>query len=194
VQTARQSVAEIFIYGESKQRMSNQFFEQVNSIDWFSNCGNEFSIDSFPIKIQFICSVDKMEQSLTDTNWENATLEARNRLTAFLHERESRKYNDDWNKVTEIHKSNLKGIEDIAKKFATENGIGKILVDDVLWNVLGASMEDYYFPINRKIPVFFKYLMEIYSQGNIPCGIIGEIEEVFGGKQIDFSQFTLLVY
>ena len=174
--------------------MSNQFFEKVNSINWFSNCGNEFSIESFPIKLQFVCSVSEMEQNLEDVNWENATLEARNRLTAFLHESESRKYNEDWNKVTEIHKSKLKWIENIAKKFAEENGIGKVLIDDILWNVLGASMEEYYFSINQKVPIFFKYLMEVYSQGNIPCGIIGEIEEVFNGRQIDFSQFTLLVY
>ena len=87
--------------------------------------------------------------------------------------------------------------EDISKGFAQKNGVGKTFVDSVNWDIFVASMEDYYFALlrqNRKMPLFFSYLLEVYARGNVPCGIIGEIKEEFGGKQVDFSQFILLVY
>ena len=174
--------------------MSNLFFEKINNINWFSNCGNELFIENCPIKIQFLSSFNEMGKGIKSDNWDDAILEAQNRLTSFLHKREHRRYNEDWNKITLAHKEKLKSVEKIAKEFADQHGLGKDFVDSILWNVLGASMEEYYYSINRKIPIFFKYLMEIYSRGNLPCGIVGEIEEEFSGKQIDFSQFTLLVY
>lgn len=186
--------------------MDTTFFEKVNNINWFSNCGNEFSIADFPIKIKFVDSLDKMMTNLSSVTWENFTLEARNRLTEFLQKRERGSYSGHWNKITDTNKSKLKVVEKIAREYADKNKLDKVFVDDINWNVLGASMEDHYYSINSGIPIFFKYLMEIYSQGNVPCGVIGEIvdelspyginimDEVFSGKQIDFSQFTLLVY
>lgn len=173
--------------------MKDAFFEEVNNIDWFSNCGKEFYTSDFPIKIQFLKSLDEMEKNISSQNWEDLTLEARNRLTVFLNNKNRNNY-QDWNKITEIQKNNLKFVEEITKEFVEKNKLSKAIVDDVLWNVLGAAMENYYFSINKKIPFFFKYLLEIYSHGNIPCGFIGEIDEDFEGKQIDFSNYTLLVY
>ena len=121
--------------------MDNQFFEKLNSINWFSNCGNEFVIEDFPIKIHFVSSVDEMIKSMSADNWENATLEAQNRLTMFLHERENRKYNEYWNKITVSNKEKLGLVEGIAKGYADKYGLGKIFIDFTLWNVLGASME-----------------------------------------------------
>lgn len=173
--------------------MSNIFLEKINNIEWFSNCGKEFHISDFPIEIKFLKSFDEMEKNMSSQNWEDLTMEARNRLTVFLNKNNRNNY-QDWNKIAEIKKSNLKHVESITKEFAEKNELGKIIVDDVLWNILGAAMENHYFSINKKIPIFFQYLLEIYSQGNIPCGLIGEVEEDFGGKQINFSGYTILVY
>lgn len=173
--------------------MSDPFFEKVNSINWFSNCGKEFSILDFPIKIQFLTSADEMQESISSQNWEDSTMEARNRLTVFLNKNNRNDY-QDRNKITENKKSNLEQIKEIVEKFIEENKFDKIIVDDILWNILGAAMEDYYAAVNKKIPIFFKYILKIYSEGNIPCGLIGEIKEDFDGKQIDFSNCTLLVY
>ncbi|RUT70567.1 hypothetical protein D0817_08815 [Flavobacterium cupreum] len=173
--------------------MSDSFFEKVNTIDWFFNCGKEFSISNFPIKIKFLTSLDEMQENISSQNWEDFTLEAKNRLTVFLHRNNQNDY-QDWNKIAEIVKKNLKPTEEIAEKFIEKNKLNKSIVDDVLWNIHGAAMENHYFSMNKKIPVFFKYLLEIYSAGNIPCGLIGEFKEDFDGKQIDFSDYTLLVY
>ena len=48
--------------------MNNLFFEKANSINWFSNCGNEFYIQNFPIKIKFISSIDEMMKTLSSQN------------------------------------------------------------------------------------------------------------------------------
>ncbi|KAF2334674.1 hypothetical protein [Flavobacterium ginsenosidimutans] len=173
--------------------MNNPFFEKINNIEWFSNCGKEFSIADFPIKIKFMKSFDEMQKNIISQNWEDLTMEARNRLTVFLHKNNRNDY-QDWNRITEINKSNLKQIETTAKFFVEKNNLDKSIIDDVLWNVLGAAMEDHYILINKRIPIFFNYLLEIYSQGNIPCGLIGEVKEDFDGNSIDFSDFTILVY
>ncbi|MCP2026342.1 hypothetical protein L1276_001486 [Flavobacterium sp. HSC-32F16] len=173
--------------------MSDIFFEKISSIKWFSNCGKEFYITDFPVKIQFLKSFDEMQKNISSQNWEDLTMEARNRLTIFLHNEDRNNY-QNWNKITEIKKRNLQQVEDIVKEFAKINKLDQNIVDDVLWNMLGAAMENYYFSINKKIPIFFQYLLEIYSQGNIPCGLIGEVKEDFKGKQINFSDYTLLVY
>ncbi|MCM0665516.1 hypothetical protein [Flavobacterium tyrosinilyticum] len=173
--------------------MNDPFFEKINNIEWFSNCGKEFSISDFPFKIQFLSSLDEMQKNISSQKWEDFTLEATNRLTVYLHKNNRNNYLD-WNRITEIKKSNLKHVETTAKKFAEKHNLDKNIVDDVLWNVLGAAMEDYYISINKRIPIFFKHLLEIYSRGNIPCGVIGNIKEDFDGNQIKFSDFVLLVY
>jgi len=173
--------------------MNDPFFEKVNNIEWFSNCGKEFIISDFPIKIQFLKSLDELQKNISSQDWEDLTLEARNRLTVFLHKNNRNDY-QNWNRITDFNKSNLKYIETTAKKFVEKNNLDKSIIDDVLWNVLGAAMENNYILINKRIPIFFKYLLEVYSQGNIPCGLIGEVKEDFDGRQINFSDYTLLVY
>jgi phosphopantetheinyl transferase (holo-ACP synthase) len=136
-----------------------------------------------------------MAKSMETEDWESATLEASNKLTRFLWVHEQKHY-DKWNEIAKANKSKLTSLEAIAKDFADKNGVGKIFTDCILWDVLFASMEEYYYSINRKIPVFFKHLMTIYEQGNIPCGVIvnPEIKNRWEWPQTDFSQFTLLVY
>lgn len=173
--------------------MSNLFFDNIKNINWFSNCGNKFVAKDFPIQIEFLQSLGVMMNSLISDDWQSAILEARNRLTVFLHQREKKHYSD-WNKITEKHKANLVDVDDIAGAFADKNKLDKNFVDTIRWNILAASMEDYYFSINKEIPIFFKYLIDIYARGNVPCGIKGEIEESLNVSQVDFSKFTLLVY
>ena len=126
--------------------------------------------------------------------WENVTLEAKNILTAFLHKNEYNNYAGVWNKVVEEQKSNLTTVTEIAKKYADEKKLDKIFVDYINWNVFGAAMESHYIKINEDIPIFFKYLLEIYAQGNVPCGWKGKVKEILGGIPIDLSVGTLLVY
>jgi len=172
----------------------DSFLERVNSISWFSNCGNKFYIDNFPIKLSFVGSIDEMMKNISSHEWENFTLEARNRLTAFLHKNNCEDYARKWNRIVDTQKNNLVTIENTAKKFANEKKLEKVFVSDVNWNVLGAAMESYYIKINENIPVFFKYLLEVYERGNIPCGWAGKEPENYGCMPIDISDGLLLVY
>jgi hypothetical protein len=53
------------------------------------------------------------------------------------------------------------------------NGLDKVFVDSVLWDLLGAIMEFYYGQCKNR-PEFFLDLLKIYESGNFPCGWIGE--------------------
>lgn len=183
--------------------MSNPFFERINNINWFSNCGNQIEIENFPFKIECVRSISTMTKSMKRQNWEDTTLEARNRLTAFLslQEIEAQKQGQqcdmpDWNEITMLHKSKLIPVEEKAIDFANKNNIGKIFRDCVMWDILAASMEDYYYAINQNIPIFFKYLMMIYDKGNVPCGVITVPKRIkhWEWQKVDLSQFTFMVY
>ncbi|GAB0171114.1 hypothetical protein LSPCS325_45510 [Lysinibacillus sp. CTST325] len=173
--------------------INTNFIERLQNIDWFKNGGKDFSISGFPINIQFVSSVDDLKNSIASPSWEQLTLEARNRLTTFLHKYNMNEYRR-WNEITGYYKGNLNTVTETIKNYADLNGLGKMFVDDVLWIVFGAAMENHYLSINRKIPVFFKYLIDVYSVGNIPCGWIGEIKEDYTGAPIDLSKGTLKVY
>ena len=172
------------------------FFERLNTIKWFLNCGNEFTIEEFPFKLYFLRSLDEMAESIVSEHWENATLEARNRLTTFLHLNGMDSYSSDWNEVTISNKNRLATVSDMAEKFANKNNLGENFISSVRWDILGASMEDYYYAKNQNIPIFFKYLMLVYEKGNIPCGaaLTPTVKNVWEWSQADFSKLTLLVH
>ena len=182
--------------------MSNHFFERVNNINWFSNCGNKIEIEDFPFKIKHVRSISEMIKSMKKQSWEDTTLEASNRLTVFLtlqdieHHKQENSYMFNWNEITMLNKSKLIPVEEKAVDFAEKNGIGKIFRDCVMWDVLSASMEDYYHAKNQNIPIFFKYLMMIYEKGNVPCGVttVPKIIKHWEWQQVDLTQFTFMVY
>lgn len=170
-----------------------KFIENLQTIHWFANCGKGCTLSEFPITIQPIYSIDDCKESISSLGWENTTLEARNRLTIFLHKNNMDDYRQ-WNKVTDYYKENFDQLTKVIKEYANINGFGKEVIDDISWNILGAAMENHYLSVNKKIPIFFKYMMDVYAAGHIPCGWIGEVEENYKGAPIDFSKGILKVY
>lgn len=172
---------------------NSNFIERLQNIDWFNNCGKDLFLAEFPVNIQIVSSVEDLKSSISSPLWEDLTLEARNRLTTFLHKHNMNEY-QRWNEVTKYYKENLITLTETIKSYADKHDLGKPFVDDVSWIVLSAAMENHYLSINKKIPIFFKHLVDVYSAGNIPCGWIGEIKEDYTGAPIDLAKGVLKIY
>ena len=50
-----------------------------------------------------------------------------------------------------------------------KNDLGTVFIDCVKWDILGAIVENEYKKCG-KIPMFFLKLLDIYENGNFPCG------------------------
>jgi hypothetical protein len=152
--------------------IENEILERILNINWFSNCGNSISIGT-PIKVIHISNWTEATKYYSDSVWEDTTLEARNILTEFLHNKHMNDYRN-WNKVTDEAKAFLENsIKPKIIKFKDENNLDKIFVDCVMWDLLGAIMEFYYRKCKDR-PEFFGELLKIYENGNFPCGWEGK--------------------
>ena len=63
--------------------------------------------------------------------------------------------------------------ERVWRPFAERHGFGKVFVDCVSWNVLGAVMEHEYRRFQER-PEFSLHLLRVYRAGHFPCGWSGE--------------------
>jgi len=148
--------------------IGNEIIEKILNINWFSNCGNPISIE-VPLNIIYVSNWIEAKKYYTDPLWEETTLEARNVLTEFLHNKYINDY-INWNKVADEAKNFLENsIKPQIVKFKDENNLDKIFVDCVMWDLLGAIME-YYYQKCKNRPEFFGKLLNIYESGNFPCG------------------------
>jgi len=151
-----------------KQMIENEIIEKISNINWFSNCGNPVSIEVL-LNIVYVSNWVEAKKHYTDPIWEDVTLEARNNLTEFLHNKYINDY-INWNKVTDEAKTFLENsIKPKIIKFKDENNLDKIFVDCVMWDLLGAIMEFHYRKCKNR-PEFFGKLLKIYENGNFPCG------------------------
>jgi hypothetical protein len=157
-----------------------KFLAAVEAIPWFDACGKAIEVDS-PFAVQPVASWTDAEAACLDQAWEDATLEARNALTVFLHHKEHhglsclwRRSLKDWNKVTVEAKRRCVTplAEKVWRPFTQEHGLSVKLVHSLEWNVLAAIMEHEYGHLDGR-PTFFLHLLELYRAGHLPCGWTG---------------------
>lgn len=172
--------------------MNNQVVDTLKNAPLFTRCGQ---VDSLPVAFpyEFLTSVQKVNESLLAPDWENFTLEARNRLTTYLSKRKPREYNS-WNEVTERYKRDLTTFDALVQELIGRQHIDPVFKHDFDWIVLAMCMEGHYYQVDAHLPVLFQQLLPVYEMGHIPCGWRGQITEDHTGKSMQLSSGTLLVY
>jgi len=159
---------------------NKELLDQIKKIDWFSNCGNEIFVHS-QYKIQKFKSIEEVKKSINSIAWENTTLNASNNLSSYLDSINSREATN-WNKTIENIKNELLFLEDVAQIFSNKYDFD--IIDDLKWNFLMILTENHLKNIERKVPLFFNNLLEIYKAGNLPCGYKGK----------DIKDLTSIIY
>ncbi|HEX3313745.1 MAG TPA: hypothetical protein VHR72_02585 [Gemmataceae bacterium] len=160
--------------------MDESFALELEEIQWFHACGKSVEA-SLPFGAEQVQSWNQAIANCSDPSWENTTLEARNRLTVFLHSRHRDEY-QQWNAVTIAAKSRIVTplTNRVWRPFAENGGLGKVFVGCVTWDVLGAVMEHEYGRLPER-PEFFLQLLRTYRAGHFPGGWIGDWPD---GKQL----------
>ena len=153
--------------------MDENFAKELEKIDWLGRCGQPFSLQlTFPTT--FVSSWSEAAQHYSDQAWEDATLEAQNRLTERLSAHHRVAY-QNWNNVVQSAKERI--VFPLTSRvwfpLAERLGLGKPLVDCISWDVLGAVMEHEYRDL-ADCPPFFQELLQVYRTGHFPCGWVGD--------------------
>lgn len=124
-----------------------RFLAAVDAIPWFGACGKTIEVDP-PFAVQPVASWTDAEAACLEQAWEDATLEARNELTAFLQRHESpglfrlwRRSFKDWNKVTVETRQRCTAplIERVWLPFVPEHGLSENLVHGLQWKVMAST-------------------------------------------------------
>jgi len=146
---------------------------ELENISWFGSVGLPLELN-LPFGVIAVPSWKEAMRSCSDPIWEDATLEAQNRLTEFLFSCNTKQYGD-WNYITKDAKTRIITplVEQVWYPFSQSHGLDKIFVDSVSWDILGAIMEFQYRKCSGH-PVFFLPLLDIYQAGHFPCGWQGE--------------------
>lgn len=136
-------------------------WEFLATVEWFSRCGIESDV-----------SRESAIKSISSADWEEFTLERRNDITAHLATAHWNREHE-WNKITK----GVRGYTD-AEVFprmieaATAQGFPDKVVRQVQWDVCSFIQEEIY--ASWRVPRFFNRLADIYREGHLPCGWIGE--------------------
>jgi hypothetical protein len=168
------------------------FLQKLKSLPLFQHIGED-SVPETKFNQQRLNNVQEVNKQLQSIDWENFTLEARNRLTIYLHEKYP-KEDSLWNTITNAYKSELLYFKPVVNKCMIINNLDEIFAHDFDWIFLAMCMENHYQRIAPRIPIFFQYFLPIYEAGHIPCGWNGRADEEYTGKPVDISNGILMVY
>ncbi|ATP40187.1 hypothetical protein CSE16_09085 [Solibacillus sp. R5-41] len=148
--------------------IDQDILNRIKQINWLTNCGQTLQ-NEMQISYTKVYNWKEAMRNYQDSNWEKTTLEARNELTVFLHN----KYRDQYSKWNSIVKEARMFVEkEIIPKienYREKNELDKVFIDCVEWDILNAIMESTYSKCNHR-PVFFLELLKVYESGNFPCG------------------------
>jgi hypothetical protein len=164
------------------RKVDQSFLASVRSIDWFAKTGRPAEFD-IPLAAQPLYSWSEAMAAGAAEERAQTTLEARNRLSSYLHANHYREF-QRWNDITdEVKRSCITPLtSQVWRPFANANNLGETLIHSTQWNVLAAVMEHEYAYCNGH-PVFFEHLLEVYRSGHFPCGWAGSWPE---GKLLYF--------
>lgn len=91
----------------------------------------------------------------------------------FLHKKYSNRY-DNWNKLVREAKAILEEQVFLTiGNLSQEHSLDEKWVGLVKWDILNAVMENAYQDCENR-PTFFLDLLEVYEEGNFPCGWQGD--------------------
>lgn len=155
-------------------QINRQFIDILYDIPWFSNCGKQIPLQ-WGIKAD---SVSEVKKNITSIRWENIVLDNQGDMTEQLCIRSCQGIGDEyqeWNRLVDDYKRNyLPQLETQWKSQLTQLDLNvKEVTDDVSFNILGIVMADAYKEI-LPMSSFFSQLLEIYSNGYLPCGWKGK--------------------
>lgn len=145
---------------------------RVRAIQWFVNCGAPCDFD-LTMPVERVKTWPQAIKAMKSRAWENATLEARNQLTAFLSQHHPKR-DQEWNKITDKLKRKVVTplTEEVWEPFRQSRELDVKFVHSVQWNILAALMENDYMDCKHSC-FFFHELLTVYEAGHLPCGWIG---------------------
>ncbi|MBP1994273.1 hypothetical protein [Paenibacillus eucommiae] len=148
----------------------NNLLNQLESVDWFGNCGKE--IGENPNMVYASNWKDAVKIS-GQVSWENTQLNARNAMTKYLSEMHKTEF-QQWNNISKIVKTKyLPVILSKIEKYAQEQQLKLEFIHSVRWDLHSAFMERFYEPLGHGCN-FYANLLEIYKAGHFPCGWDGD--------------------
>lgn len=168
------------------------FLQKLRVLPLFQQLGKD-SVPETKFTQQRLTDAEEANKELQATDWESFTLEARNRLTAYLSKKHP-KEDTLWNPLTKAYKLELQYFKPIVEEYMSRHHMVKDFAHDFEWNILAMCMENHYQKIAPRIPIFFLDFLPLYEAGHIPCGWKGPVLEEYTGKPIDKSTGILLVY
>ena len=172
---------------KDKNNMKNniiKIIEDIRGINYFHNINKLIENKTTKYNIREVKSFEEFKGCIDSVEWENITLEATNNLNDFLSDKRVKQY-DHYNEIVEEFKSRLDFIDALSQDF--ENKFLFNIRSSLEWDILHYCLERVYLNNNNHVPLFFNELMNIYKNGNIPCGFLSE-------KEFDFSPEGIILY
>lgn len=144
----------------------------LSSNQWLINIGKPTELDMH-LRYVEVQSLEETLKNLESLRWENATLEAINLLSWYLHSHHREEHNR-WNEYITEGKSFLtENIESTLIGVQQSLGLNQSILDSIKFDILGAYMESAYSDLNHG-STFFSELIKVYVAGHIPCGWKGK--------------------
>jgi hypothetical protein len=142
---------------------------RLKAIPWFTRCGEPpVPLDVTP-PTSWVPDWQAASVAHAQPEWEDATLEAQNQLTLWLHVNAPEAYLG-WNEhVRRFKAEELAGLEPAWRAYQLERGLDDGFLHSLQWNVLGALMANHYLPLGHTA-FFFLELLRVYEAGRFPCG------------------------
>lgn len=142
---------------------------RIKKIKWFQNCGNKLEI-SLIYDVSYAKDINSVIKHISSTRWENIGIEEENRLTAHLFKNYPDKYHQVWNCIVKDIKGTIlpdikENVINIANEFKLNE---EEIITQIEWDILGIIMGYTYYDYME--PTFYKEILKIYENGNIPCG------------------------
>ena len=154
-------------------RFEPEFVQTLHDIDWFTHCGQSLPaslVSGLPFEVVQVSTLKKAQRQWGSSQWEEATLEARNLFTDALSAR-AQELHQQWNQITRQAKAEV--LQPLAEKFwqpyMQQHGLHADFLHCVQWDVLGLCMEHAYRQ-QRGLPQFFHALLKVYAARHMPCG------------------------
>lgn len=146
-----------------------QLCERLRTVSWFSNVGRSTPL-TLPLSHRFVSDASAAKEVIELPEWEDWTLEQRNKLTSYLHARFRNRYSGQWNKIADKAVQFL--ADEIESRYLPNLAhtlVGsKVAGNAVQWDLLAALMEAAY--ADCRPPLFFTHLVTVYEAGHLPVG------------------------
>ncbi|MEJ2884264.1 hypothetical protein [Pedobacter sp. GR22-6] len=166
----------------------------LEKISWFANTGN-FSKEISPgIAIKYIENEAQLIKNLNSNKWANFILYAKNRLSYYIksfHPAEAK----GWNDLAKAAQGWYAQIDPIIKTAAADHHLLPQALPFVKAILISNYIEQYYYTnLSQEIPLHFDKIIQIFSEGHIPCGWEGKMPKNEGYEAINLDSGKILIW